>query len=381
VKNDRNRLSESVKVPQRGVFERPPGSGIWWVRYVDADGILHRERVGPKGLALRVYQKRKTEIRERKFFPQSLARSRGRTFAEALDEYVGNKESSWKAWKEWKRIAAKWKQRFNGRYLNALTREDIERELLKLQRTVKPGTANRHLTLLKAFFNHALAHGACDRNPAQFVKKLRENNERVRHLSEAEEERLMAALPDKYRPVLRFAILTGMRRGEIFGLRWSHIDFSSRVIAITEPKEGKIKRLPISEAVCHLLQWQNGRAREPAKIDDRPYPYDAHNFVNRVFIPAVRRAENTGLSLPRLAPYVRVRLAMMGVDLTTIGRLMGHHGVRMTERYAHLTEARLRAAVELLTDTTTFEEEKSEWAVQVSNLRPPACKTELTHFG
>jgi hypothetical protein len=71
---------------------------------------------------------------------------------------------------------------------------------------------------------------------------------------------------------------------------------------------------------------------------------------------------------------------MKGVDLATIGKLMGHHGIRMTERYAHLTEERLRAAVEMLTDTSTDtgdgENQKSQWAVQVLNLRPPACKAD-----
>jgi hypothetical protein len=73
---------------------------------------------------------------------------------------------------------------------------------------------------------------------------------------------------------------------------------------------------------------------------------------------------------------------MKGVDLTTIGKLMGQHGIRMTERYAHLTEDRLRAAVEMLTGTATDtddgKDQKSGWAVQVSNLRPPACKAECT---
>src|SRR5437773_7348779 len=58
----------------RGVFERPKGSGIWWVRYRDKHGRLHREKVGPKGLARRVYQKRRTEIAEGRFFPETIKR-------------------------------------------------------------------------------------------------------------------------------------------------------------------------------------------------------------------------------------------------------------------------------------------------------------------
>src|SRR5688572_20504008 len=58
----------------RGIFERPKGSGIWYARYKDEHGRLHKEKVGPKGLAKKVYQKRKTQIAERRFFPERLKR-------------------------------------------------------------------------------------------------------------------------------------------------------------------------------------------------------------------------------------------------------------------------------------------------------------------
>lgn len=54
---------------ERGIFERPAGSGIWWVRYADENRIVHREKVGTKALALKVYRKRKTQIAERRFSP------------------------------------------------------------------------------------------------------------------------------------------------------------------------------------------------------------------------------------------------------------------------------------------------------------------------
>ena len=56
----------------RGVFERPKDSRVWWVRYHDQHGREHREQVGYKGLAADVYRKRKTEIAERRFFPERI---------------------------------------------------------------------------------------------------------------------------------------------------------------------------------------------------------------------------------------------------------------------------------------------------------------------
>ena len=53
----------------RGLFERPADSGVWWIHYHDTDGRKHREKVGPKGLARKLYAKRKTEVREARYFP------------------------------------------------------------------------------------------------------------------------------------------------------------------------------------------------------------------------------------------------------------------------------------------------------------------------
>src|SRR4029450_1888914 len=72
---------------QRGIFERPKGSGIWWVRYHDQHGREHRERVGPKSLALRVYQKRKTEVQEVRYFPERLRR-RDPLLRDFIDDYL-----------------------------------------------------------------------------------------------------------------------------------------------------------------------------------------------------------------------------------------------------------------------------------------------------
>lgn len=56
-------------VKDRVLFERPRGSGVWWIRYTDRDGREQREKVGPKGLARRVYEKRKRGVREGRYFP------------------------------------------------------------------------------------------------------------------------------------------------------------------------------------------------------------------------------------------------------------------------------------------------------------------------
>ena len=74
---------------QRGAYEHPPGSNVWWILYYDQFGKRHREKVGPKGLAISAYQKRKTEIREGKVLPEKIAaRRQAVLFEDMLTTYL-----------------------------------------------------------------------------------------------------------------------------------------------------------------------------------------------------------------------------------------------------------------------------------------------------
>src|SRR5262245_50443975 len=72
----------------KGVVERPPGSGTFWVRYKDHNHREHREKVGPKKLAQQVYAKRIAEVAEGKFFPERAIRVRRVPLKDFLKEFV-----------------------------------------------------------------------------------------------------------------------------------------------------------------------------------------------------------------------------------------------------------------------------------------------------
>src|SRR5262245_25306171 len=85
------RISMPRKEPKkiRGIFERPKGSGIWWIRYADEFGKIHREKVGMRSRALEVYQQRKTEIRLGKFKPQDVkGKHNNAGFVEIVEDRV-----------------------------------------------------------------------------------------------------------------------------------------------------------------------------------------------------------------------------------------------------------------------------------------------------
>ncbi len=69
----------------RGIFEKAPGSGVWWIRYADQRGKLRREKVGTKSAAIMLYRKRKTEILQGKKLPEAVRR-RTITFGELAQD-------------------------------------------------------------------------------------------------------------------------------------------------------------------------------------------------------------------------------------------------------------------------------------------------------
>src|SRR5436309_15850024 len=101
-------MSESRKQRRhRGVFERPKGSGIWWVRYGDEHGHERRRKVGSKRLAIEFYRKVKNEVFERRHFPERFRR-RDVLLADAIRDHLDRNASRLRALPDWHLIGRYW---------------------------------------------------------------------------------------------------------------------------------------------------------------------------------------------------------------------------------------------------------------------------------
>jgi hypothetical protein len=152
----------------RGLFEHPVGSGIWWICYFDAFGRRHRERVGPKGLARKLYEKRKTEIREGRYFPPE--HRRPIMFDELLEDYRRTAESrgdgaTWGP-ERYRRL----QQAFGRQPAATISPAAIELFREELSHDHAPATVNRHLQLLRAVFLRAVRDGKVASTPTSKVK-------------------------------------------------------------------------------------------------------------------------------------------------------------------------------------------------------------------
>jgi integrase len=359
----------------RGVFERPKGSGVWWARYHDQHGREHRERVGARGLAAEVYRKRKTEIAERRFFPERI-RQADVLLAEMVDDVL-DRSAVLRAYSEYERAGRYWKAALASRTLREIVPGDVERYKARRIREVSAATVNRELMFLKRLFNLALRDGKAERNPVREVKFFKEDNERVRWLTDEEEACLREELGEGEWPKVSFALNTGFRQANQFGLPWSDVNFETGLVTARGSKSGETYHVPMNDDLRELLRGLESRLKSAWVFPSRNgrSPLNATNYMNRVFAAAVKRAGVANFRWHDLRHTFASRLVMAGVDLSTVRELMGHKTIRMTQRYAHLSPAHKLDAVERLGQRRTGTITGTSAAEEKTDVKKLAVKT------
>jgi integrase len=229
------------------------------------------------------------------------------------------------------------------------------------KRGVSPLTVNGYLRVLSAMLNKAVEWGYRARNVVSGGKKLKAPEKEARFLSYGDAAKLLKAV--KYTRlwvVVGLGMLAGLRKGEILNLKWRDVDFEGRFIrVVNRPDEGfQTKNYRNRTVGLHkdlkkiLLWWRNTRsARVRFHKEDRSeylvtYKGEKVASVERSLRSAYKKA---GLSSAR--PFHTLRhsfgayLAMAGVSLYEIAKLMGHTFEQVTQLYAHLQPEHLHNQV------------------------------------
>ena len=180
---------------RRGIYERVPGSGVWWIRYADARGRLRREKAGNKGAAIKLYQKRKTQVLQSVKLPENSKPKPAEMrvlIADALEHCRNNNRGFAQDRLRLLTIL----REFGSRTAPSITPQDIERWLTG--NGWSAGTINRFRATLSLVFRLAIANRKAESNPVKLVRRKKENNGRVRFLSAEEELALRAVLGTRY---------------------------------------------------------------------------------------------------------------------------------------------------------------------------------------
>jgi site-specific recombinase XerD len=357
-------MSKERESKPRGVFEKKPGSGIWWIQYFDAEGHRHRERVGRKSSAITLYQKRRTEVVEGKKLP-ILRNVVVITFDEIAKDALEYSRSHKISFEDDEDRMNYVLEEFGGRPVDSIRPNEIERWLSRMTRQVgkervplKPATLNRYRALLSLVFRIAVQNGKAHSNPARLVRPRRENNAVIRYLLPEEERRLRAVALDDcphHLPELDLALNTGMRQGEQYNLTWEHIDFERRLITIPRSKHGDPRYIELNDTAIAALRTAQSQANDSPHVFLNCYGQKLSK-PREWFEAAVKKAGIQRFTWHCLRHTFASRLVMAGVDLRTVQELMGHKTIQMTCRYAHLAPKHRLAAVQRLCDTEMAQE-------------------------
>lgn len=213
--------------------------------------------------------------------------------------------------------------------LSNITAHDLEKYRRKRQEEGRSeATINRELAFIRNLFNMAIKWGRATANPVREVKLAKEDNGRIRFLTNDEEGRLLAACKAPLRPVVITALHTGFRLSELLSLTWADVDFARGSIQVGSgyAKNGESRSIPMNDVLTTTL--------EEIKLSDgavfRNRTGAPYRSVRTAFENAVKRAEIEDFTFHDLRHTFASRLVMAGVDLPTVKRLMGHKEISMT---------------------------------------------------
>jgi len=216
-----------------------------------------------------------------------------------------------------------------------------------------PATGNRELSVLSKIFRIAVRYGEAEFNPCQNVERLSLDNQRVRYLTEAEEVRLFDAMGDDelLKSVVIIALHTGLRRGEIFGLKWSDVDFERGMLQVRKTKTKLNRTVPMNARVREVLGRQS---RSSEYVLTSPKTGGRLVDLKKGFNEARSAAGIPDFQLRDLRHSCATRLSDCGEELVTVAEILGHTDIRMTKRYSHAMQERKRQALEKLVGTSNL---------------------------
>ena len=219
------------------------------------------------------------------------------------------------------------------------------KEWLRTKRHLKNSSINRYLEILSKMFNLGIDNGLLAQNPVSKVKKLLEDNHKIRFLTIEEENKLYKSLPDFLKPIVTVALQTGMRKGEILNLQWSNIDFEYGFIELLKTKTGKARKIPISDKLMEILKNQE---KESDYVFINPETGLPYVDIKKSFNKAKEEAGIKDFRFHDLRHTVATRLVEKGIDLLVVMDILGHTNIETTMRYAHPIPKRKQDAISVL---------------------------------
>jgi integrase len=284
--------------------------------------------------------------------PSSEARKR--TLADAIDRYLTvtlPRAKHRKNASEQTRLLNWWRAELGTRPLVNITPAvvaEIRDSLTRTRSRGKPlsgATINRRITALSAVLSIAVKeYGWLAKNPVANVTRLEDSKGRERFLSEPERRTLLeecdASDCAPLASLVRLALATGARKGELMGLQWTGVDLDRRTVRFLDTKNGESRMVPLAATAIKVLKdWRRNRVPAGAVF---PYPL---TLIDVAWREARDKAKLHDVRFHDLRHSAASYLAMSGASLMDIAAILGHKTLAMVKRYSHLSEQHTAAAI------------------------------------
>ncbi|MDR1516168.1 MAG: site-specific integrase [Synergistaceae bacterium] len=356
----------------------------WSLRYRDRDGVRKSHTLGDAA-ALTVEQARDSA----KHFLANLAVGKDLHVKEKLErkmtlgEYIEkNYATRYRPSKHtlW-RLAAHFKEKFWNRPTDSITVKDIQIwRNRRLDEGTKAATINKDCGALIAALNKAECDEIIKENPLKKLRRLPEegvsdeadSKEIIRYLSDDERSRLYDAMDaredririarnisdaatfaDHIKPMVIVSLTSGIRRGSLFGLLWSDIDFDHNTLTL-RPSNVKSKKktvLPMSTDTRETLLLWREQTNNDGLVFPSPVTGSMLTNVKKAWTGILKDAQIDNFRWHDMRHDFASQLVMRGVDLYRVQKLMGHRDISMTQRYAHFELSVLQEAIDILDST------------------------------
>lgn len=219
---------------------------------------------------------------------------------------------------------------------------------------LSPKTVNNVLTVLRSLLSMAAKRQLIPAVPE--IEWLPAEEQAFDFFKFEEADRLIAAAKDEWKTMILVALKTGMRQGELLGLRWDDVDLvAGRLMVrqsivrgrVTTPKNRKAREIPLAPSVLMALKAHRHLRGELVFCDSAGRPLTKGECKHPLW-RACRGAQLRRVGWHVLRHTFASHLAMRGVPVRTIQELLGHATLTMTLRYAHLAPEVTREAVTTL---------------------------------
>lgn len=350
----KKRLSLKRKTCSCGCNIGKSAGKTYWIEYY-VHGKRKRERIGKsKGAAenrFREVQTAKAEDRHIDKDPASIM-----TFAELVQWYLQLPEVlAKKSYRrdtemvrhlkrllgETTKLAAITAGRVEGYQQARLAEPSIRKDKVTGgQKMTAPSTVNKEVITLKTIFNRAIRHGRLTVNPAQPVKKLPENNVRMRILSTEEADTLISCCPPHIKPIVLIAFYTGMRLGEIVQLTWDKVDLREGFIRLAnqDTKTNNGRSVPLHPRVVETLKRIPHPIHTTRVFLKSGKPF---NEFKNAYNTAKKKAGILDFTFHDLRHCAINNMRLAGNDYFRIMAASGHKTTAVFKRYNLVTEKEL----------------------------------------